>query len=572
LNRYSYIFLIVLLLFQTSCKIKKGATTNNSKGISPTELKAKIIKASTEKVLANYDEAKTLYFEILELDPSVAVAHYELSEIFEIKRDADQAIVHAQKAVTLAPENEWYKSHLAAIYMQTSQFEKSVEVYDQLTQEYPDKIEYLYMKAENLSYLNKKEETLVVYDQIENILGISEELVLYKNKLYFELNQPEKAIEGLEKLIEAYPNEVRYYGLLAEVYENEGESEKALKYYSKILELEPNNGYVHLSLYSYYKYHGQQEQSYKELLLAFKNKEVRIEDKTPILSEYFINSEHNANIKKQGYELIEIARDTHPEEASVYAISADFYARDYKDLEALEMLEKAVALDGTNYNLWYQLMMVELVNNKYEKLATSSVTAIDLFPNQSTFYYFNGIANLQLEKYQSAIEQFEMGKDFVIDNPQLKLEFYQYLGDAYHQLGDDKNSGLNYDEALILDPNNVYVLNNYSYYLSLQKTKLDKAVQMSKKVNELSPNVATYQDTYGWVLFVAEKYDDAVIWLGKAVENGGQEIGEVLEHYGDALYKSGKTSEALIYWEKAKIQGGTSDQLDSKIKNKAILD
>ncbi len=572
MTRYSYIFLFGLLLFQTSCKIKKGATTTKSKGISPTELKAQIIKASTEKVLTNYDEAQKMYLDILEQDPSVAVAHFELSEIFEIKRDADQAILHAQKATSLAPENEWYKSHLAAIYMQTSQFEKSVEVYDQLIKEYPHKIEYLYMKAENLSYLNQKVETLAVLNQIETKIGVTEELVLQKNKLHYELNQPEKAIENLEKLIATYPNEVRYYGLLAEVYDNEGESEKALKYYQKILELEPTNGYVHLSLYSYYKYHGQQEQSYKELQLAFENKEVRIEDKTPILSDYFINSEHNANIRKQGYELVEITKKTHPEAASIYAISADFYARDYKDKEAMEMLEKAVSLDGTNYNLWYQLMMAELVNKAYEKLANSSLTAIDLFPNQSTFYYFNGIANLQLKNYQEAVDQFEIGKDFVIDNPQLKLEFHQYLGDAYHSLGDDVNSGLNYDEALLLDPNNVYVLNNYSYYLSLQKKKLDKAEQMCIRVNELSPNVSTYQDTYGWVLFQAKKYEKAVIWLKKAVENGGLEIGEVLEHYGDALYKTGKTSEALNYWNKAKIKGGTSNQLDSKIKNKAILD
>ena len=60
---------------------------------------------------------------------------------------------------------------------------------------------------------------------------------------------------------------------------------------------------------------------------------------------------------------------------------------------------------------------------------------------------------------------------------------------------------MNYETAINLNPKNSLILNNYSYYLALQKENLFKAESLIIEAIQITPNSATYYDTYGWVLF-----------------------------------------------------------------------
>jgi tetratricopeptide (TPR) repeat protein len=556
-----------------NCKAKKN-TANSVQNVDKKDaiIKQLVIRGTTEKVLGENFAAINTFRQILTIDEETAVAHFELSELLDGGVDPSQSVYHAKKAVEYSPENEWYLSNLCEAYKKTNQFELAATSYKKLIEKYPNNPSYLFSLAEVYLYQGKLKESIPVYNQIEQQMGISEELVLHKNKIYLELNQLDSAVSEIKKLIAYNPLEVRYYGILAEIYENIGEDQLALENYSKIIEIEPDNGYVRISLYEYYKYRGQKDKSNEELKLAFKSKKVEIQRKVEILSEFFINSERNEELKAQAYELLDITIETHPEQSGGYAIYADYLARDYRDDEALKMMIKAAEYDPSNFNLFYQMMMVLSANSKFEQLDKYSEEAMELFPSQSAFYYFNGVANIQLKNYAKAISSLETGKDFVIDNPILKAEFYQYLGDANNAAKNFKQSDFYYDQALEISPDNVYVLNNYSYYLSLRKEKLEQAKTMAYRVNQLKPNNPTYMDTYGWVLYVSGEYEEAEKWLLKAIEKGGDNSGEVLEHYGDVLFKLGKTEQAIEYWIKASEKGDASLLILEKIEKKTIIE
>jgi tetratricopeptide (TPR) repeat protein len=178
---------------------------------------------------------------------------------------------------------------------------------------------------------------------------------------------------------------------------------------------------------------------------------------------------------------------------------------------------------------------------------------------------------VQLKNYQQAVDILTEGKNFVFDKL-LLAQFYANIGDAQNQLKNYTASDSAYNKALETDPNNVYVLNNYAYYLSLRNVNLEKAEQMSKKTNDLEPNNNSYQDTYGWILYQMKKYDDAKIWIGKAIDNGGKNNGTLLEHYGDVLYQLGDKENALKYWQDAKKAGGASDFIEKKISEKKLYE
>src|SRR5690606_926667 len=118
---------------------------------------------------------------------------------------------------------------------------------------------------------------------------------------------------------------------------------------------------------------------------------------------------------------------------------------------------------------------------------------------------------------------------------------------------------------------NLSVLNNYSYYLSLEKRDLDKAEQMSGITIKAEPMNPTFLDTYGWVLYEQGSYVMAKIYIEKAIEyNDEDPSAEVFEHYGDVLYKTGDKEKALQQWKKAKDLGNDSAELAKKIETGAL--
>jgi Tfp pilus assembly protein PilF len=61
------------------------------------------------------------------------------------------------------------------------------------------------------------------------------------------------------------------------------------------------------------------------------------------------------------------------------------------------------------------------------------------------------------------------------ENNFLRAQFFANMGDIYQTLKKHEASDSAYENALKYNPDNAYALNNYSYYLSLEKTKPHKS-------------------------------------------------------------------------------------------------
>jgi tetratricopeptide (TPR) repeat protein len=179
---------------------------------------------------------------------------------------------------------------------------------------------------------------------------------------------------------------------------------------------------------------------------------------------------------------------------------------------------------------------------------------------------------MQQKDYEKAVKSFSKGEKMTTEDLKLRAQFLANQGDAYHSLNKHTESDEAYDKALKLDPDNAYVLNNYSYYLSLRKANLEKAKQMSAYSNKLEPNNSSFLDTYAWILFQLEDYAGAREWQEKAIKADGEKSGTVLEHYGDILFKLGKKAEAVEYWKKAKQAGTDSETINRKISEEKYVE
>ena len=194
------------------------------------------------------------------------------------------------------------------------------------------------------------------------------------------------------------------------------------------------------------------------------------------------------------------------------------------------------------------------------------------YPTEPLYYYFNGVSNSFFNNLNEAKNSLEEGIEYVFDNNALYSEFQNSLADVYNSMELYTQSDSLYEEILNTNPENIIVLNNYSYYLSLRKKDLQKAKKMAKKCNELEPDNGTYQDTYAWILYCLGDYKNAKKWLEKALKNGGDKSAVIIEHYGDVLFKLGQKKEAVVEWKKAKLIDPDSKLLDKKIKNEDLFE
>lgn len=149
---------------------------------------------------------------------------------------------------------------------------------------------------------------------------------------------------------------------------------------------------------------------------------------------------------------------------------------------------------------------------------------------------------------------------------------YSAMGDCYHSMKDIKKSDEAYDKSIAYNPDNIYTLNNFAYYLSIRNEDLEKAAQMSKHSNDLQPNTASFEDTYAWILFKQKKYADAKVWIEKAIAHDKQKSAVQIEHYGDILFYLGDIDAAVQNWKKAKQGGSNNAVLDRKINEKKYIE
>lgn len=558
--------LVCISFFIVSCRTtKQEKPTTILTQSQKLDNTAVFIDACREKIAGNKDKAVNLFLSCIKTDPTNAAAYYEIAGLYYLQKKDKEALNYIEKAIKIDSKNNWYKMLYANILVVNYKLKEAIAVYENLVNENPNNLEYYNNLAEGYLYFGKYSNAIEVYDKLETIMGITEELSLQKEKLYLELKKYDKAEEELLKLINEYPSETTYYNYLAYLYLNTNKAEKAFELYQKILSLEPNNANVHLALADYYRSKGDNKNSFNELKIAFENPYTEIDTKVKILMQYYVLSEKSDSLKNDAYLLTNMLLQVHPDDAKAYSIYADFLYRDNKLEEARKQYRNVISLDSSKYVIWENLFLIETELLDYNALENESKRAIELFPEQMAVYYYNGMANFFLKKYDEAISSFNAGLKMTGSDKEVKKNFYIYIADSYHAKKNNEEAFSYYEKVLAIDPENAYVLNNYSYYLTLINQQLDKAAAMSEKAVKANPSSSSYLDTYGWVLYKQEKYNEAAIWLKKALDNKGDENATILEHYGDVMYKLGNTTKALEYWEKAKLKGDGSEFLEKKI-------
>ena len=531
-----------------------------------------LFNALKAKSLENYEQALDQFQNCITMDNKQAVPFYESALINKRLGNLNLAVEQAKISIEIEGNNRWYQLNYAEVLFANQDFNSASVEYKKLLIKEPGNKELYFLLADTYIYDNDFLKAIEVYNDLEQIKGINKMVSMQKYKLYMQLEKNMYAIKELKNLLEKFPNEVEALEILSELYLLNDEKEKAFDIFKQLAIIAPENGRIHLTLADYYRDKSDDIKSFEELKLAFKSIKLGVDVKVRILASYFQLLAVNDIMKSQAYTLAKLLMETHPNEVKPNAVYADILYADNRFAEAKDQYLIVLEKDKTKIQIWSQVLFIQAEQSDFDGMLKTSEEALTYFSTDPLFYYFNGVASKWFKNYYKAINSLNMGVEFVLDNNMLLLEFYSSLADSYHATNEHELSDEYYEKSLKIDSNNVLILNNYSYYLSIRRKNLEKAKKMSHKCNELEKDNGTYQDTYAWILYELADYEQAKVWIQKSLSNGSDSSAVVVEHYGDILYQLGNIKDAIIEWKKAKILGQASKFLDKKIEDEKLYE
>ena len=518
------------------------------------------------KTAGKFDAAFDAFNHCLAIDSTAAPVLYELSSFYIQLNRPEKAVDMLKRAVANSADNFTYRMALATISRNLGMYGEAAEEYEKLLKAYPGKPELNYYLAEALTQEGEIGQAIDAYNALESSIGMNEALSMQKYKLYNSLEQSDAAFKEIEKLAAKYPMEARYQIILGDLHLEKNDTIKARAYYDKAHEIDPANPYYIVSMANYYEATGNKDAAEEQIRTALVNEKLDVDTKVGILSRYILKLQQTQKDTDSSNALFQTLLEQHPEDTELKQMYGSLLLSQGKTDEARFQFQLITEMEPENAGAWQQLLNMSLKAEDIPEVIRICTKCQELFPDAPEYYFYLGIAYYQQEKYQEALNTYYAGIDIIpAENPRLKSDFYGQIGDIYYQMKQMDQTYKAYDEALKYNDNNIVVLNNYAYFLSLDKKDLKKAERMSAQCIKLEPDNATYLDTYAWIFFVQGNYTLAKIYIESALEKDNTKSAELVDHYGDILYMTGDKDKAVEQWKKARELGKESEVLDRKI-------
>ena len=571
MKKLFYIFTVGMLLTLAACGTTKKQAKEKPVKTEPGQVSLSFeqrrkfdyffLEAVRMKEKGEYDAAYELYKHCLDINPASGAALYEISQFYMYLGQEAKGEEMLKQAIRSDESNFWYKQTLASYYEQKRNMPKAISVYENMAEQFPSRLEPLMSLVDLYNRTQSYQNVIAALNRLEELDGKSEQISMEKFRMYLLMGKQDSAFIEIENLSKEYPYDLRYQNILGDVYLNNGKYPEALATYQHILKEEPHYAPAVLSMASYYQKTGQDSLYQLQLDTILMNDNVLSDTKMELMRQNILQSEQTTKDSTQIVALFKRILARPQQNADLAMLCAQYMITKNMKEESVPVLEQVLSLDPENKPAYLQLLSYAIQDNDLDKVIQIATSALEYHPDALEFYYYCGIAHYQKEETDKALEVFTRGVRQINEksDKQIASDFYAILGDIYHQKGRPEESYAAYDSSLVYNPDNIGTLNNYAYFLSIDKKQLDKAEEMSYRTVKAKPENKTYLDTYAWILFEKGRYTEARIYIEQALRNGGDKSRVIVEHCGDIYYMLGEKDKALAYWEKADAMKETEE-------------
>ena len=505
--------------------------------------------------------ARDIWQSIIAEDSTYAPALYYMHMLED---DMITSLDYARRAYAADTTNKWYAKSYATSLISARKYSQAIPAYRRLMRLSPTDIDAYHALAILYSYSKMPYSAISTLDSAELRIGYHPYLGEMKLRLLIDTRQYDRAIEVGIKGVEEQPYDAYARINLAEAYEYAGRDSLARATLHAAFLVDSTNIDILAASSAYYERKGETRRmlDYEERILA--DESVPIEDKLRRI-EVFTS---NRNFYSQNYirigGIIQRLAIAYPNNRKVIDCYAEHMIALGDIEQASEYLRRHLDNEASTADHYIDLLQIYHYLDNEDGLLEVLEEAMERYPTNIQIISFAGFLFTDFSLDDLAIEAFKSGLK-VCSNDEERSLLWGYIGDVYHNMGDDKRAFKVYRKALGYNPDNVMVLNNYAYFLSLLDKDLELALQMSERAINLESNNASYIDTYAWILHRLGRNEEAKKAMIPALSLSAQRESSLLIHYGDILWALGEKFMADTYWKKAVDQGYDKDAMDEHI-------
>jgi tetratricopeptide (TPR) repeat protein len=552
------LYIIPLLLFYSIHSKSSFAQQDTSRDKSRIAL-SHFIEGKTLELKNNFIGAIEKYRTALKYDESAGI-YFTLASVYYKVSKFKEALTEINKALRLDPNNISYLEKLADIHLGTRDFQKAANTYEKILILDKDYTVGLYTLARLYQELNMPAKAIIVYEKITEKIGYDFDVLNKMYEIYINYKDYQKAADVLEGITKIDPYNVEVRKILASMYIRSEQIDEAQKIYEQLFMLNPDDKAVQTELVRIYFKKDESDKAFERFAKMTGKDSLGFWEKLQVGELYY-------NMIAQDQAAANIARNI------FYNLSGNYPDQwiPYYYIGAIDILEKkdgysasfdkALQRADTARDAYFNIGFTYFQRGENEKADDIFSIGLNKFPSDYRFNYFKGLLLQRMNNEREAVVYFERALEFVPED----IIILSALALAYNNLGMFDKSVATYEKALLIEPRNPIILNNYAYNLSERDEQLDRALVMAKIAIEIEPENASFLDTIGWVYFKLGKYKDAEKFIKKSLAVN-KESAVVLEHLGD-IYKAMKEDKnALIYWKLALEKNPANNSLKQKIE------
>ncbi|MDA7803156.1 hypothetical protein N8987_01095 [Crocinitomix sp.] len=562
--------LVIFLLLGLSFATCKNGQKVNEQNIYTQRKAFKLIfhEANSEKMIGHNEKAIELFEKCLIYEANNSAVHFALSDLYESLEDKKKMLHHAEQAYQFNNKNKWYALRLADIYFAKEEYQKTADLYEGVIAEEKN-IDLKFKYTEALIRSSRNERAIEMLNEIEVETGKTPEVSFTKYELFNKLGRFEAAEKEIQDFINDNPNDLDNQTMAAEFYMQNNQIGKAIVIMQSVIEKDPSYGQAYIMMADLELRQDHVDEAFFNLLKGFKSADVELDRKLEILRglvPYAAKNQNDFETMRKGIDsLFDIIYDPALKNSKLHDYFGYFLVTCEKDQEAEKEYLIASGLNKASYNIWLQLLNLEKELEQYDKLFENGKKASELFPAQPVFHLFTGIGAKEKGQFDDAEEWFFLGKDLVVQDPQLSSEFLFQIGDMNFKNGEKAESNFYFDQAIEAFAGNVNVYEHRAKQL-IDENNLTEAETEIKKGLILVPKNVRLLTLQGDILFLKKEYKNSgEIYLKALYEFYYNQ--KVLEKYGDALFLQGDKEKALALWNDALKYGNVSPLLLKKIED-----
>ncbi len=567
---FGLIYTIILVLTVLSCNREAVPSLTNvrqGKEFDSATFSYIYVEAIKEKLLGNAGDALRYFEHCVKINPGSDAAYYQMAQIVSAGGNLSRGKEFLSKAIDIEPKNIWYLMMMSSLCYQTNSLDSAILYYEKAAAFFPDNDELQMNLGKLYSETKNYDKAVKVFNGLDTKFGINETSTVLAVKNLIAAGRLKEAEEKTLLLLKENADEITYNGLLAEIYQDEGEKEKAMEVYDKLIKRNPGNPMIQLSLASFLLESNKYDDLFNLLNTISLNKNIRTEDKIPLFARII---ETDEVVKREGGR-IEIAlmvlESANPEDEIIPLLYNDLLIRMNKLDEARRRLEELIKRNPGNYYAWEKLLLVYLDQKDFVNLEKKGEECATMFNRSylAKILYANGA--LENMNFNVALEELRKATILAGDNKEMNMQILTMKADVYYRMKDFSKAFETYDEAIKMNNEDLTIINNYAYYLAEQNIRLKEAEEMARRVIEKERSNTAFLDTYGWVLYKRGKLKAAEKIMLEIISGNEEPDAVWHEHYGYILKAQKRCKAAIENWEKSLILDNTKKELINEIKN-----